>query len=137
MVWVRTPYKGGAGDDTYQYTLGDSLDTIFDSTGNSDSVLFNNVAYEQLWFWQSGNNLSIGILNTSDKLTINNWFSDPDAKIETFNTSDDNYALVETNVQQLVDAMAAFSALNSGSLDVPQNIQDDVKSVITTAWQTA
>lgn len=26
---------------------------------------------------------------------------------------------------------------SSGTLDVPQNIQDDVLSVITTAWQAA
>lgn len=49
-------------------------------------------------------------LDTQDRVTIKNWFSDTDARIETFNTSDDNFALLESNVQQLVDAMAAFSA---------------------------
>ena len=129
--------RGGAGDDTYQYSLGDSIDNIFDSAGNNDNVLFNNVAHDQLWFWQTGDDLSIGILNTTDKLRIQNWFSDPDAKIEIFNTSDDSFVLSESNVQQLVDAMAAFSAPSSGTLNVPQTIQDDVQSVITTSWQSA
>ena len=95
------------------------------------------MSHEQLWFWQSGDDLRIGILNTSDKLTVEDWYSDSNAKIETFNTIDDSYVLLETSVQQLVDAMAAFAVPNSGSLDVPQNIQDDVQSVITTAWQAA
>ena len=129
--------SGGAGDDVYHYALGDSIDKIFDSFGNNDSVLFNNISHEQLWFWQLGDDLRIGILNTTDKLTIEDWYSGSNAKVETFNTHDDNFSLVEMNVQQLVDAMAAFSVSNSGSLDVPQNIQDDVQSVITTSWQAA
>jgi VCBS repeat-containing protein len=129
--------RGGAGDDTYLFNLGDEVDTLLDSSGTNDNVVFNQVSHDQLWFWRTGNHLNIGIVNTEDKLTIQNWFSSPDAKIEAFNTSDDSYALYESNVQQLVDAMAAFSAPASGSLDVPQTIQDDVQSVITTAWQTA
>jgi len=45
--------------------------------------------------------------------------------------------LLEGQVQQLVDAMATFSVPKSGSLYVPQAIQDDVQSVIAVSWQAA
>jgi len=45
--------------------------------------------------------------------------------------------LLENQVQQLVNAMVVFDVPSSGSLDVPQEIQDSTQAVITTAWQPA
>jgi Ca2+-binding RTX toxin-like protein len=128
--------EGEKGDDTYQFNRGYDMDRITDDKSGDDRVLFADINHNELWFWREGDDLQIGILDTLDRLTIEDWY-DGDNRIETFNTTDDNYALSETNVQQLVDAMASFSVPNSGSLDVPQDIQDDIQSVITTAWQTA
>jgi VCBS repeat-containing protein len=128
--------EGEKGDDTYQFNRGYDMDRITDDDSGDDRVLFADVNHNELWFWREGDDLQIGILNTLDRLTVEDWY-DGDNRIETFNTTDDKYALSESNVQQLVDAMATFSVTNSGSLDVPQNVQDDVQSVITTAWQAA
>ncbi len=128
--------EGGKGNDTYQFNRGYDSDWIDGEKKGDDTVMFADVNHDELWFWRNNDDLHIGILDTLDRLTIEDWY-DNDNRIETFNTTDDGFILTESNVQQLVDAMATFSAPSSGSLDVPQNIQDDVQSVITTAWQTA
>ncbi len=128
---------GGDGNDTYIFNLGDSIDTLFDSSGQNDNVSLNGIANDELWFWQSGNDLNIGILDTTDKITIQNWYGDTNNRIESFTAIDSSQVLLESNVQQLVDAMAAFSAPNSGTLSVPQEVQDDVQAVIATTWQAA
>jgi VCBS repeat-containing protein len=127
---------GGHGNDIYQFNNGFDNDIISETSG-SDTVNFSGVDHQDLWFWRSGDDLKIGVLNMDDQLTIEDWYSNGNKRVETFNTQDDSFVLSESNVQQLVDAMAIFSVTGSGSLNVPQQIQDDVQSVITTAWQTA
>jgi Ca2+-binding RTX toxin-like protein len=126
---------GGEGGDIYQYNRTYGYDSITDS-GGSDTVNFVLVNHDELWFWKDGDDLRIGFRNTQDWLTIEDWYLDPAQHMETFNTLDDGYVLLENQVQQLVDAMAIFDVQAAGNLNIPQEDLDAVQSVIAAAWQS-
>jgi Ca2+-binding RTX toxin-like protein len=144
--------KGGRGDDTYLFNRDDDLDVINEQQGEDTLRFGESIEEDDLWFWRDHKDLNIGIIGTDDKVTIEDWYQHShhhygwgygwgwhghsDNRIERFELSDGT-ALLENQVQQIVDAMSVFDVPNSGTLDVPQTLQDDVQSVITTAWQAA
>ena len=125
--------EGGQGNDVYQLNANYGMDSILD-TGGSDTANFTNVSHDQLWLWREGNDLRIGVIGTQDWLTVNDWYVDQQKQIETFNSTDDGYQLLDNQVQQLVDAMAIFDVQSAGDLNVPQEDIDGVQSVIAAAW---
>ena len=69
---------GGAGADTFYFSLGDGQDVItnYDSSSVRNTlVLGEGIAAEDLSFAKNGNNLIIRIANTSDQLTVENYFN--------------------------------------------------------------
>jgi Ca2+-binding RTX toxin-like protein len=130
--------EGGAGSDTYLLGSGSGADTAYenDSTaGNTDSVQFGtDVAVDQLWFRHVGSNLEVSIIGTSDRMTIKNWYSGSAYHVEQFRTAD-NRLLLDTQVENLVQAMAAFSPPSAGQTTLPQNYQDTLNPVIAANWQ--
>jgi hypothetical protein len=85
---------GGAGNDvmisvggstTYRAGQGDGADTNseFNSAGDQDLIVYEaGIAYDQLWFTQSGNHLEISQIGTGDKVTVSNWFAGADYRVE-------------------------------------------------------
>jgi len=65
---------GGTGNTTYNFARADGADSVTD-TGGVDSLIFDSsVNYTQLWFVQSGSNLEISVVGTTDKVTVVNWY---------------------------------------------------------------
>jgi len=70
---------GGAGDDTYRFGIGDAVDVIRDSEG-ADTVEFKpNTGASEFLFTRNGEHLDV-VLSDEDRLTIEDWFSDPDGR---------------------------------------------------------
>jgi hypothetical protein len=67
-------------------------------------------------------------------MTIQNWYSGSTYHIEQFKT-DDNKVLLDTRVENLVQAMAAFAPPSAGQTTLPQNYQDALAPVIAANWQ--
>jgi hypothetical protein len=103
---------GGVGNDTYRFARGDGVDVASDNdatAGNSDLAQFAaGIANDQLWFRHVGNHLEVSVIGTSDALTIENWYSGSAYHLERFQTADTKL-LVDTSVENLVQAMAAFA----------------------------
>ncbi|WP_280513962.1 calcium-binding protein [Ruminiclostridium herbifermentans] len=82
---------GGTGDDTYFFEIGYGEDTITDydlTAGNKDVLrLGKGITKDNLKYVRVNNDLVITILNTSDKLTITDYFTDSN-KIENILLSD-------------------------------------------------
>lgn len=99
--------NGGIGSDIYQFGLGDGQDTINNSTidttaGKMDQLVFdNNINADQLWFQKSGNNLVISVLNTTDKITVSNWFSNANNHLQEI-VSGDGLKLNEGQIDQMI-----------------------------------
>lgn len=128
---------GAAGNDTYVMGRGSAADTIVDTdstAGNTDVVSFlSGVATDQLWFRHVGNNLEVSIIGTSDRATINNWYSGNNNHIEQFKIADGKL-LLDSQVENLVSAMAAFAPPSAGQTTLPQNYQNQLSATIAANW---
>jgi Ca2+-binding RTX toxin-like protein len=129
---------GGTGNDIYRLGRGSGADTIVENdatAGNTDVALFDaGIATDQLWFRQIGNNLEVDIIGTSDSFTINNWYLGNQYHVEQFKTSDGKM-LTDSQVQNLVSAMAQFSPPAAGQTTLPANYAATLSPVIAANWQ--
>ena len=89
---------------------------------------------DQLWFSRSGNDLDVNVIGTDDHLRIENWYAGPQHRVERFETSD-GHVLVESMVQQMVQAMAAFSPPAAGQTTLPPDYRDALAPVIAADWR--
>lgn len=129
---------GGAGNDTYLSGTGSGSDTIVESDGTTgtDVLKFlSGVSTDQLWFRQSGANLEVSIIGTNDKATVQNWYSGAAYHVEQFKTVDGNKTLLDSQVQNLVSAMAAFTPPAAGQTTLPSNYATALAPVIAANWQ--
>jgi Ca2+-binding RTX toxin-like protein len=108
---------GGAGNDTYLFSRGGGQDRIVDTdatAGNSDKVLFSSgVNPLDLVLSRQVNDLRIAIHGSSDQVTIQNWYSGAANQTETIQAGDGE-VLLNSAVDQLIQAMAQFGADNGG-----------------------
>jgi Ca2+-binding RTX toxin-like protein len=130
---------GGVGSDTYLLGRGYAADTVVENdatAGNTDTARFlSGVAAEQIWFQKVGNNLEASIIGTSDKLVLQNWYLGSAYHVEQFKTTDGARTLLDSQVENLVNAMASFAPPAAGQTTLPQNYQDALAGVIAANWQ--
>jgi Ca2+-binding RTX toxin-like protein len=131
--------KGGVGNDLYLFGRGSGQDTINDydtTTGNNDKVKFGGGLNPlDLIFVKNGNDLKAQIYNSSDLLTVQNQNLGGAYQVEVFET--DGMRLISSYVGQLIQAMAEFSAQNSGMswTQLIENRPQDVQMILAQYWQ--
>lgn len=129
---------GGTGNDTYILGLGYGNDTIQENdttAGNTDVATFlSGIGTDQLWFRHVGNNLEVSVIGTTDIFTVQNWYSAPANHVEQFRTAD-GHVLLNTKVETLVQAMAAFSPPAAGQTTLPPTYQAALAPVLSANWQ--
>ncbi len=128
---------GGTGNDTYWLGRGWGNDTIQENdatAGNTDIARFDaGIATDQLWFQHVGNNLEVSIIGTADKFTLSNWYTGSANHVEQFKTSNGK-TLLDSQVQSLVSAMAAFSPPAAGQTTLPASYATTLAPVIAANW---
>jgi Ca2+-binding RTX toxin-like protein len=130
---------GGQGADTYLVGLGSGSDLVSNADTDlaADRVVFGaGVTEDQLWFARSGNDLVISVIGATDRATLQGWYSSTSNQLDHFELSD-GATLAATQVQQLVDAMSAFSAPPSSMTSLTLAQQQSVESVIAANWRSA
>lgn len=107
--------NGGNGNDTYVYAIGDGNDTISDSNGNDTLIVSGkadiaNIGNIKLNKSLSGNDLLIKFGADAEILTIADWFTGKEYKIETLELPDgtclnnfNNIVLDDNSSNNLVD----------------------------------
>lgn len=131
---AATTAVGGAGNDTYLIARGGGADLVADNSG-ADKISFGStISTDQLWFRHVNANLEISVIGTSDKVTIQNWYNGATNHVERFETAQ-GLALLDTQVENLVSAMAAFAPPAAGQTTLPQSYQDTLSPVIATNWK--
>ncbi|MEW6248926.1 MAG: calcium-binding protein [Nitrospirota bacterium] len=130
---------GGAGSDHYLFDPGFGQDLLNDADatqGNTDTVLFGTGSNPlDLILRQNGNDLEIARYNSTDQLTIQNWYTGSSYQIETIQAGN-GQQLLNTQVEQLLQAMAGFSAQTG--LTWEQAIAqrpEDVQAILAANWQ--
>lgn len=91
---------------------------------------------QHLWFLRSGNDLQVDLMGTTDHMTISGWYADnARQQVQSFDTADG--MKLDTQVVQLVSAMAAYSSTHPG-FDPTQATQvpDDrtLQATVAAAW---
>ncbi|BDT69064.1 hypothetical protein os1_32520 [Comamonadaceae bacterium OS-1] len=128
---------GGAGNDTYRLDRGFGADTIVENdatAGNTDVVEFGvGVIANQLWFSQSGNDLEVSIIGTNDKFSITDWYLGSAHHVEQFKTSY-GQTLLDSQVQNLVQAMAAFAPPAAGQTSLSSDTTSALAPVLAANW---
>ncbi|MCF7981508.1 MAG: cadherin-like domain-containing protein, partial [Pseudomonadales bacterium] len=130
--------SGGEGDDTYKFAFGDGRDHINNYSENgiaeTDTLLFEGLDYDSLWFSESGDNLIIDSLDSNDRVIIDDWFSSPEFELDEIRV--DTHLLLSSQVGQLVQAMASISAGEPVSFEnLTAQQQQDYSTAIAAAWQ--
>jgi hypothetical protein len=130
---------GSGTQDVYQYGSGDGRATIVNgagaNTGPTNQLNFvNGISDNNLWFLQSGNNLQIDVMGTQSQITIDGWFSGAGNDLQEITAGG---LKLDSQVSQLVQAMAAYSANNPGfnpatATQAPNNLT--LQTTIAAAW---
>ncbi|WP_341922199.1 putative Ig domain-containing protein [Polaromonas sp. YR568] len=130
--------EGGAGADIYLFARGEGQDTLVetDATAGVEDVLQfgHDITADQIWLRKSGNHLEISLIGSSDKVTVANWYLGADRHVEVLQLSDGRQ-LLDSQVQSLVQAMAAFTPPAAGQTTLPESYAATLTPVIAANWQ--
>ena len=130
--------EGGSGNDTYLFGRGDGADRLYDydsRAGNVDVLKFgDDIKADQLWFKRVSSDLEISVVGSTDKTTISNWYSGSSYRVEQFATADGK-VLFDSQVENLISAMASFNPPSAGQMSLPQNYRDSLEGVIAANWK--
>lgn len=140
----------GSGDTVTVSGNGDSL-TI---TGSTDTVSLNNtgtlslnitnatqddalqfmngISVDQLWFSQSGNTLVASVIGTHQEIDVNNWFEGGTNQLQI--KSGDGHALVNSQLDNLINAMATMTPPAMGQTTLSQDQMTQLKPSLDAAW---
>ncbi|WP_370470190.1 hypothetical protein [Snodgrassella alvi] len=138
---------GGTGNDTliggdfekdqYVFEAGHGQDVVMDKANNlqeGDILDFVDYKSNELWLKQSGNDLVINHVRSSDQVTIKDWYSNFNSRQYCINTSDGK-KIFGSQVQQLVTAMANFTSDQNNVLSLDeQKIQFNQQAMISSYW---
>jgi Ca2+-binding RTX toxin-like protein len=128
---------GLGGNDTYLYSRGGGQDMVVDSAGTSDTLGFGAMITPlDLVLSRQVNDLRLAMHGTTDQVTIQNWYTSPTTnQVETFQAGT-GQLLLSTQVEQLIQAMAAFTQQSGLTWDqaIEQRPQE-VQAVLAASWQ--
>lgn len=128
---------GGLGNDSYRFKRNYGQDTIVDvdsTTGNQDQVLLGtDIDADQIWLSQSGNDLVLSIIGTTDQLTIQGWYAGAEYQVEQL-VAGSNLTLSAANVQNLVNAMSTMTPPALGQTELSATQHSQLDSVIAANW---
>jgi hypothetical protein len=133
---------GGDGDEIF---LGSAVGLTMAGTGsdrlhvsgdgNADTLSFGSgVAYDQLWFAQSGNDLTISVIGVNRSVTVTDWFSSVADHVGQIQ-ADGGYTLSDQGAQHLVEAMTSFSRPPAGQTTLPPELAANLAPALAANWQ--
>ena len=128
---------GGAGNDTYVLGRGWGADTIQENdatAGNRDVLQFMaGISRDQVWFRKVADSLEVSVIGSTDKMTVSNWYLGDAYHVEQFKTSNGK-TLLDSQVQNLVNAMAAFAPPAAGQSTLPAAYATALTPVLAANW---
>lgn len=92
-----------------------------------------DIATNQLWFRKLANDLEVSIIGTADKFTLSNWYLGNQYHVEQFKISDGK-TLLDGQVQNLVDAMAAYAPPALGQTVLLVGVASALEPVFAANW---
>ncbi|WP_242675146.1 calcium-binding protein [Phytopseudomonas dryadis] len=128
---------GGDGSDIYQFAAGDGQDVINNLSNTPDSdtdvLSIEGIVRENLWLSRQGDSLVIDVTGSEDSITLQDWYADPAQQLDVIQAG--SASLYASQVDNLVDAMAAFGAPAGGEISLQPNQREQLNAVIAANWQ--
>jgi Ca2+-binding RTX toxin-like protein len=131
--------NGGSGNDIFQFGRGEGQDLVQDSSGTADKILYDaGINPLDLVISRRANDLRLTIHGSSDRITVQNWYTSSVNRTETIQAGN-GQTLLSTQVNQLIQAMAAFTSQTGLSWDqgidgTPQQLAQ-VQTILAANWQ--
>jgi|CXWL01.1.fsa_nt_gi Ca2+-binding RTX toxin-like protein len=129
--------RGGSGNDAFLFGRGEGQDLIQDTSGTADKILYDaGINPLDLVISRQANDLRLTIHGTTDRVTVQNWYSAPTtAQIETIQAGN-GQTMLSAQVDQLIQAMAGFTQQTGLTWDqaIDQRPQE-VQAVLAASWQ--
>lgn len=129
---------GSSGDDSYLFSLGDGNDVVNNNDSNNasvDELHFTDAEYDDLWISRSGDDLIVDIVGSNDNVQINDWFTRTSDQLDAIYAGD--RVLLSNQVDQLVNAMAAYDVPYGVGAVVPHDAQTALDSTLISVWAMA
>lgn len=106
--------QGGLGDDVYAFDGNAGIDSIVDASG-TNRILVTGVTKDQVWLTRSGDDLKIGVIGGTTRVTVTGFFAaTTPTLVREIATADASiflkYAGGQTYAGSLIEAMTAASA---------------------------
>lgn len=130
--------SGGAGNDSYLFSAGDGRDVIRNddaNPGSLDILRVEDVDHDQLWLSRKRKHLVVSVAGSADRVLIKNWYGDDGDQLDALYAGD--HVLMRDQVDQLVNAMAAFDIPDGVGVIIPQEARTELEPVLTSVWQVA
>ncbi|WBY08674.1 cadherin domain-containing protein [Sphingomonas sp. 7/4-4] len=105
----------GGGDDVYLFDSRSGDDALIDLSGKNSIVFDTSVSFDQLWFARSYTDLVIGIIGSSSRVRVVNYFS-PNATGMMHSVSTATHTLFLAHSAPLIDAMTALQVPAPGAM---------------------
>lgn len=127
---------GGDGSDTYYFAAGDGQDVInnlSNTPADSDVLSIEGITRDNLWLSRQGNNLVVDVRGSGDSVTVQDWYADSAQRLDVIQAG--SSSLYANQVDNLVNAMAAFGAPAGGEINLTQAQRDQLNVAIAANWQ--
>jgi len=111
---------GAGGNDTYMLQSGSGSLTIENGVSTNDvasgTLSILNESANDIWLKEVGNDLQVDIMGTQTEATIQGWFTNSYSQLNaiTVSGSTGTTSILDSQLSQLVQAMATYSAQNPG-----------------------
>ncbi|WP_172841732.1 beta strand repeat-containing protein [Bradyrhizobium lablabi] len=104
---------GGAGNNTYVASRSGQTTIDANWAAGATNVLdfVGGITDQNLWFQQSGNDLKIDLIGTNTQVDVNGWFANSNNQLQEISAGG---LKLDSQILQLVQAMATYSAANPG-----------------------
>jgi Ca2+-binding RTX toxin-like protein len=134
---------GGGGSDTYLYERGDGTDRIIENdatAGTTDSLRLGSgtsIRAIDVVLSRSADDLRLAIGSTTDGIIVQDWYRGSAFQVESVRSSDGR-VLMANRVDQLIQAMAAYTA-TTGLSWAAAAVQRpaEVEAILAAYWQPA
>lgn len=129
---------GAAGNDTYEFNLGEDIDTITDSGGNDLIKLGNQVNKQKVAFFSDPTGkfyLDYGTNAGMDKVVVNNWNNSAN-QIEKVQLDDGSF-LSNTEINQIIQNMTAYAVTNGIACNTVEDVRNNSELMslyMTPSW---
>ncbi|WP_254361396.1 proprotein convertase P-domain-containing protein [Photorhabdus heterorhabditis] len=109
-------------------------DNDLEFSGDMGKLVFGkDISPERLWFQHEGQDLQISVIGSKQEVTLHNWYASPSERPGSI-MAGDGHRLTDRNVENLVQAMAAFAPPTPATAMLGDVEQQRLQPVLAANW---